>query len=111
MAFEDIDADTCQHHVALEVADKFREQFRELYADMYRRNSDVGGGLSNFVMAGLTVVWLECVHSLSGSPDGESAISLLRDMRPDDRDVVREMRRAARDFLRRSRWLPKQRAT
>jgi hypothetical protein len=111
MMFDDINTDTCQHHVALDVADRFREQFRELYAGMYRRNSDIGGGLSNFVLAGLTVVWLECTHSLMGSPDSESAIALLRDMRPDDRAVAKEMRMAARDFLRRSRWLPKQRAT
>jgi hypothetical protein len=111
MEFDDIDADTCQHHAALQVADEFREQFRTLYAGMYRRNAAIGGGLSNMVMAGMTVVWLECVHSLMGSPDSESAIALLRDMRPDDRAVAKEMRMAARDFLRRSRWLPKQRAT
>jgi len=78
---------------------------------MHLRNQQIGGGLSNVVMAGLTVVWLECVHSLSGSPDGESAIALLRDLSPGDRAVAKEMRMAARDFLRRSRWLPKQRTT
>lgn len=111
MDFQDVDSETCQHHLALQIADEFRELFRGAYADMHLRNRQIGGGLSNVVMAGLTVVWLECVHSLSGSPDGESAIALLRDLSPGDRAVAKEMRMAARDFLRRSRWLPKQRTT
>jgi len=111
MDFTRVDAETCQHGLAIEIADEFRQVFRDAYADMHLRNSQIGGGLANVVLTGLTVVWLECVHSLSGSPDGESAIALLRDLSPDDRAVAKEMRMAARDFLRRSRWLPKQRTT
>lgn len=109
MQFDHVEADSCMHHVALEVAEELREQIMASYLAMYVRNREMGGGMSNVVLAGLTLVWLECVHSLMGTPDSESAISLLQDLRPSESSVTKEMRMAARDFLRRSKWLPKRR--
>lgn len=110
MRFEDVDAESCMHGVALDVADELREQIRSTYEDMHHRNQQIGGGMANVALAGLTVVWMECVHATMGTLDSESAISLLRDMRPEDKEAAREMRMAVRDFLRRSHWLPKRRA-
>lgn len=111
MKFDEVEPGTCMHRVAVDVAEELRSQIRDLWEDMYRRNKAMGGGMANVTLAGLTVVWLECVHATMGTLDSESAISLLRDLRPEDKEVAREMRLAARDFLRRSRWLPKRRAT
>lgn len=111
MKFDHVDADTCMHGVAVEVADELRDHVRLVYEDMHLRNKEMGGGMANVTLAGLTVVWLECVHATMGTLDSESAISLLRELRPSDKEAAREMRLAARDFLRRSRWLPKRRTT
>lgn len=110
MEFDHVTPDTCMHGVSLEFADELREMVHQNYVGMYLRNHEIGGGMDNIVLAGLTVVWLECVHSLMGTPDFESAIALLADMRPKERVVAKEMRMAARDFLRRSKWLPKRRS-
>lgn len=110
MKFDHVDPDTSMHHLAVEVADEFREAVKTTWEAMYLRNKQMGGGMANVTLAGLTVVWLECVHATMGTPDSESAISLLRHLRPDDKSVARDMRGAARDFLRRSYWLPKRRA-
>lgn len=104
MDFDNVDAGTCPHQAAIDVADELRSHVQDLYAGQHRRNQDINGGLSNSVLAGLTVVWLEAVHACWNTMLSESAISVLRGMSPDDRATKRSMKRAARDFLRRSRW-------
>jgi len=60
--------------------------------------------MANVVLAGLTLVWLESVHTVWNTPTGESAVGLMTQLRPDDKESKRDMQRAARDFLRRSGW-------
>jgi hypothetical protein len=107
MIFEEVDESTCMHDVAFDVANHLREQVREMYRCMFERNSELHGTLPNAVLAGLTLLWLESVHNVLGSMDYETAIRLVADCRPTDKQVGKEMKQAARDFLRRSRWLPK----
>lgn len=104
MVFDNADADTCPHALATDVADELREHVRDLYARQHKRNVETDGGMANVVLAGLTAVWLEAVHACWNSMLSESAISVLRGMSPEDRETKRSMKRAARDFLRRSRW-------
>jgi hypothetical protein len=107
MIFEEVDDSTCMHAVSLGVAESLREHVREMYRSMFERNTELQGSLPNAVLAGLTLLWLESVHNVLGSMDYESAIRLVTDCRPNDKQVEKEMKQAARDFLRRSRWLPK----
>ena len=109
MDFSKITADDCMHEVTMEVTSKLREDLRELYVGMYQRNADFEGAMPNVVLAGLTLLWLESAHALHGTADFESALSLLTGLRPSEPTVEKEMKRAAHDILRRSRWLPKQR--
>ncbi len=109
MDFSAISPDDCMHKVSMEVADELRDTLRELYVGMYQRSETLDGTMPNVVLAGFTLLWLESVHAVHGTMDYETAISLLKSIRPDDPSVAKEMKRAARDFLRRSRWLPKQR--
>lgn len=111
MIFDQVDENTCMHDKAFEVSDVLREQVRELYAEMFRRNGELQGSMANAVLAGLTLLWLESVHNVFGSMDYESALNLVRDCKPTNPEVHREMRAAARDFLRRSRWLKIKRRT
>lgn len=111
MIFDQVDDDTCMHDKAFEVSDVLREQVRDLYAEMFRRNGELQGSMANAVLAGLTLLWLESVHNVFGSMDYESALNLVRDCKPTNPEVHREMRAAARDFLRRSRWLKIKRRT
>lgn len=104
MDFDKVDADTCPHNVAMDVADELREHIHDLYARQHKRNLETDGGMANAVLAGLTAVWLEAVHACWNTMLSESAMSVLRGMSPEDADTKRSMKRAARDFLRRSGW-------
>jgi len=104
MTFEDANADTCPRSLAMDVADELRAHIHDLYARQHQRNQETDGGMANVVLAGLTAVWLEAVHASWNTMLSESAMSVLRGMDPEDRDVKLAMKRAARDFLRRSGW-------
>ena len=97
MDFESIDADSCQYTAALDVAEQDE------------RGKEIGGDLANVVLAGLTVVWLESVTAQWNTVYGESAMSLMRGLNPGDKEDKTDMKRAARDFLRRSNWWIKRR--
>ena len=105
MDFHHVDETSSMHRVAVEVADYFREHLYELYQAQHLRNHETGGIMANVVLAGLTIVWLEAVHASWNTPYGESALSVLRGVRPNAKGASLEMKQAARDFLRRSRWL------
>jgi hypothetical protein len=113
MTFDEVGVDDDMAEVAVRVGDEMRDKVRELYAAMCQRNRELyeenDRGMANVVLAGLTLVWLELVHNTMGTGHSESAITLLLNLRPQDRGVARDMKMAARDFLRRSRWLPKRR--
>jgi hypothetical protein len=102
--FHHVDETSSMCRVAVEVADDFREHLRELYQAQHARNQETNGIMANVVLAGLTIAWLEAVHATWSTPYGESALSLLRHLRPEEKLAYREMKHAARDFLRRSRW-------
>jgi hypothetical protein len=104
MNFDEVDPDECMHSVAVDVADELREHIRDLYMRQHQRNQETDGGMANVVLAGLTLVWLESVQTVWNTPTGESAVALLRRLRPETREAKRDMQRAARDFLRRSGW-------
>jgi predicted RNA-binding Zn ribbon-like protein len=101
----------CPHQASVDVAAALREVIRELYAGQFMRAAELEGTLPNMVLAGLTLAWLESAHAVFGTADYESAITLLRGIQPDDEVITREMRQAARDILRRSKWLPRKRRT
>jgi len=102
--FQHVDKTSSMHDVALEVADDFRQHLHHLYHAQDSRNQETGGIMANVVLAGLTIAWLEAVHAGWSTPYGESALGLLREIRPEKKGTSREMKHAARDFLRRSRW-------
>lgn len=104
MNFDEVHPDTCMHSVAVDVADDIRELVRDLYLRQHQRNQETDGAMANVVLAGLTLVWLESVHTVWNTPTGESAVGLMHGLKPESRGVKREMQRAARDFLRRSGW-------
>lgn len=104
MTFDDVDAETCMHTLSIDVAAEFREQLAQMYQNLHARNAAINGGLANVVLAGLTLVWLEAVYESWNTPYGESAMSIMRRLKPDTKEVKRGMQRAARDFLRRSRY-------
>ncbi len=104
MDFRHVDETSSMHHVAVEVADDFREHLYELYQAQHLRNQEADGIMANVVLAGLTIAWLEAVHASWNTPYGESALSVLRGVRPSAKGASLEMKQAARDFLRRSRW-------
>ena len=104
MDFQSVDPESCQHTTAIELSNELREHINDLLASQTLRNQEVGGGLCNVVLAGLTIAWLDTVYSHWNTVSGESAMSLLKALRPQDKEVARSMRRAARDFLRRSGW-------
>lgn len=110
MTFDDVDNDACMHGLTFEVADDLREHYVELMKSMFVRRNQLEDGMPNVVLAALTVLWLEAVHSSLGTIDYESAISILRDVKPKEKGQAKEMRSAARDFLRRAYWLPKRRS-
>lgn len=87
---------------AIQVADEIRCYLDDLYQQQQLRNADTNGAMANVVLAGLTMVWLEAVHSAWNTAMGESALSLLRLLRPKKREDRLNLRRAGRDFLRRS---------
>lgn len=109
MDFSIVEADDCMHDVAVNVSAEVTDQLRELYRGMYARNEEFQGVMPNVVLAGMTLAWLGAVHAVFGTADYESALRLIKTIRPSDDDVTKEMKMAARDFLRRSRWLPKRR--
>jgi hypothetical protein len=109
MDFESIDADSCQYTAALDVAEHLRSELRELWRMQDERGKEIGGDLANVVLAGLTVVWLESVTAQWNTVYGESAMSLMRGLNPGDKEDKTDMKRAARDFLRRSNWWIKRR--
>jgi len=102
--FHHVDETSSMCRVAVEVADDFREHLRELYQAQHARNQETNGIMANVVLAGLTIAWLEAVHATWSTPYGESALSLMRHLRPEEKAAYWEMKHAARDFLRRSRW-------
>jgi hypothetical protein len=104
MIFDKADAETCPRRLAMDVADDLRERIHDLYAQQHKRNQETDGGMANVVLAGLTAVWLEAVHASWNTMLSESAMSVLRGMDPEDKEVKVSMKRAARDFLRRSGW-------
>ena len=90
--------------LASEVADELRAHVSDLLerqAAAHQQHS-----MANVVLAGLTLVWLDEVHSAWNSMPGESAMSVLRHVGTKDK---REYKLAARDFLRRSGWWIKRR--
>jgi hypothetical protein len=109
MDFSELKPDDCMHTVAMDVAAELREAMRSLYVGMYQKNEDMQGAMPNVVLAGLSLLWLESAHTVFGTADYETALSLVKGIRPNDKEVEREMKQVARDFLRRSRWLPKRR--
>lgn len=111
MDFSEITPDQCMHQVSVDVAAELRETIRDLYGGMFMRAQEMEGVMPNVVLAGLTLIWLESAHAVFGTADYESAISLLRGIKPDDDAITTEMRQAARDILRRSKWLPRKRRT
>lgn len=104
MTFDDVDHGTCMHGLSVDVADDIRSYVGGLFAQQHARNLETDGAMANVVLTGLTLVWLEAVHGHWNTVASESAISLLRGLKPEDRETGKEMRRAARDFLRRSGW-------
>lgn len=104
MNFDDVQPDTCMHGVSVDVADELREHIRDLYLRQHQRNQETEGAMANVVLAGLTLVWLEAVHTVWNTSTGESAVCLLKGLKPESREEKRDMQRAARDFLRRSGW-------
>lgn len=104
MTFDDVDEQTSMHDLAIQVAEEMSEQARELFASQHARNLETDGAMANVVLTAMTLVWLEAVHAHWNTVSGESAMSLLRGLSPDDKGKRREMKRAARDFLRRSGW-------
>lgn len=109
MDFQSVDPESCQHTVALAVADHLRDELQELWQQQHSRGQETGVGLANVVLAGLTIVWLESVTAQWNTVHGESAMSLLRGLRPGTKEETTDMKRAARDFLRRSNWWIKRR--
>jgi hypothetical protein len=104
MDFQSVDPDSCQHAAALAVAEKLREELNGLWRQQHERNQETGGGIANVVLAGLTIVWLESVAAQWDTFYGESAMSLMRGLRLGTKEETTDMKRAARDFLRRSNW-------
>lgn len=104
MDFSTVQPDDCMHTVSMTVSEDLRERVRELYVGMYQRSDEIQGAIPNVVLAGLTLLWLESVHAVFGTADYESAVRLLKKIRPNDKQVTSEMRMAARDMLRRSGW-------
>lgn len=107
MDFSTVQPDDCMHTVSMTVSEDLRERVRELYLGMYQRSEEINGVMPNVVLAGLTLLWLESVHTVFGTADYESAVRLLKKIRPNDKVVTGEMRMAARDMLRRSGWTTK----
>lgn len=92
------------HAVSVQVADELREHVRNLYERQHQRNLETDGAMANVVLAGLTLVWLEAVHTLWNTVSSESAMSLMKGLTPEAKGDKLAMKRAARDFLRRSGW-------
>lgn len=109
MDFSEIKPDDCMHTVAMDVTAELRETVRSMYAGMYEKNEDLQGAMPNVVLAGLSLLWLESVHAVFGTADYETALRLLKGIRPNEKEIEQEMKQAARDYLRRSQWLPKRR--
>lgn len=104
MDFNEVEPDSCMHNVTIDVADELREHVQDLYARQHQRNLETDGAMANVVLAGLTLVWLEAVHTIWNTVSSESAMSLMKGLAPDKKGDKRSMARAARDFLRRSGW-------
>ena len=102
--FDEIKSDDCMHMAAVAVSDELRDHINDLYVRQHKRNLETDGAMANIVLAGLTLVWMESVRTVWNTVNGESAMSVLRGLRPDSKEEKREMQRAARDFLRRSGW-------
>lgn len=102
--FDKIQADDCMHMASVAVADELRDHINDLYLRQHKRNQETDGAMANIVLAGLTLVWIESVHTVWNTVNSESAIALLKGLRPEDKATKQSMKRAARDFLRRSGW-------
>ena len=109
MDFDEVQSADCMPEVALRVADDISLHVRQIYLSMLERCKDLDDGLPNVVLAGLTLVWLEECQDLFGSASYESAVSILRSIRPQDKEMRGRMRSAAADLLRRSGWSPRRR--
>ena len=109
MDFDDVQSTDCMHQVSIQVADDIREHVRQIYLRMLDRSSELEDGMPNVVLPGLTLVWMECAYNIFGSASYESAVTLLRDIRPDSKDDRVGMKRAAADLMRRSGWTLKRR--
>jgi hypothetical protein len=104
MDFDNVSSGDCMHAVSIQVADDVRNHLKDLYSGLYARSEALPDGLPNVVLAGLTLVWLESVYNVFGSASYESAVSLLKQIRTENKTVRTGMRHAAHDFLRRSGW-------
>lgn len=102
MNFSDVQEDADMAEVAVLVADDLRHYVADLYDQQHQRNVETHGAMANVVLAGLTIVWLEAVHAAWNTMLGESALSLLKVLRPKSKEDRIGLRRAGRDFLRRS---------
>lgn len=109
MDFDDVQSADCMPEIALRVADDISMHVRSIYLSMLERCKELDNGMPNVVLAGLTLVWLEECQDLLGSASFESAVSILRSIRPQDKEMRVRMRGAAADLLRRSGWSPKRR--
>lgn len=109
MDFDDVESNDCMPEVALRVADDIGLHVRQLYLGMIERSAYLENGLPNVVLTGLTIVWLEQCQELFGSASFESAVSMLRSIRPHSNEIQLKMKRSAADLLRRSGWSLKRR--
>ena len=92
------------YDATLELADNIRHAINTLFERQVESGAEHGTGSPNFVLAAMTIVWLEAVHASWSTVGGESAIQLLLGMETSNDETDDDFRAAAHDFLRRSGW-------
>lgn len=102
MNFSEVQEDADMAEVTIALAEDIRAYLADLYEQQHQRNVETNGAMANVVLAAITIAWMESVHGAWNTMHGESAMSLLKVLRPRAKEDRRNLRRAARDFLRRS---------